>query len=73
MSPYRRAATESRHPSQCQKQDWKPAYHKGECALLKEGKAFEVEERRKLHNNGWWFDHSDIGPPCYVSLYYHRV
>ena len=23
---------------QCQKEDWKAAYHKGECALLKEGK-----------------------------------
>ncbi|KAH9939402.1 uncharacterized protein BXZ73DRAFT_43718 [Epithele typhae] len=37
---------------ECQKADWKKAYHKSECALLKEGKAAEVEGRRRLHDNG---------------------
>ncbi|RPD67498.1 hypothetical protein L227DRAFT_538683, partial [Lentinus tigrinus ALCF2SS1-6] len=46
---------------QCQTFDWKTRYHKDECGLLKQGKAHEVESRRKLHNNGWWFDHSPIG------------
>ncbi|KAI0737832.1 hypothetical protein C8Q80DRAFT_306107 [Daedaleopsis nitida] len=46
---------------ECQKADWKPAYHKGECALLKNGKLYEAEMRRPLHNNGRWFDNSSIG------------
>ncbi|KAI0749050.1 hypothetical protein C8Q74DRAFT_1222690 [Fomes fomentarius] len=35
----------------CQKEDWKPEAHKGDCRLLKEGKAYEVEQRRGLHDN----------------------
>ena len=46
---------------QCQKEDWKAAYHKGECALLKEGKDYEVESKRHLHNNGWYFDNGSLG------------
>ncbi|KAI0355495.1 hypothetical protein OH77DRAFT_1454873 [Trametes cingulata] len=45
---------------ECQKEDWQPGYHKGECALLKEGKAYEAEYRRKLHDNGWWFNHGSL-------------
>ncbi|TFK80621.1 hypothetical protein K466DRAFT_636437 [Polyporus arcularius HHB13444] len=37
----------------CQKQDWRPSYHRDECALLKAGNAFQVEDRRKLHDNEW--------------------
>ncbi|RPD67488.1 hypothetical protein L226DRAFT_608647 [Lentinus tigrinus ALCF2SS1-7] len=44
----------------CQKDDWKPAYHKGECGLLKEGKDYEVENKRKLHDNNW-FDNDLLG------------
>ncbi|RDX47735.1 hypothetical protein OH76DRAFT_1405526 [Lentinus brumalis] len=60
--------------AECQQDDWKLRYHKGECRLLHEGKAFEVESRRKLHNNGWYFDYGahgdqtlleDTGPHTY--------
>ena len=47
--------------SQCQKADWKANYHKGECNLLKAGKAYEVVNRRELHDNGWWFNNGIIG------------
>ncbi|RDX47740.1 hypothetical protein OH76DRAFT_1405531 [Lentinus brumalis] len=47
--------------AKCQKDDWKPAYHRGECDLLKEGKHYEVETRRKLHDNGWWFHSGGLG------------
>ncbi|RPD67502.1 hypothetical protein L227DRAFT_597163 [Lentinus tigrinus ALCF2SS1-6] len=47
--------------TKCQKDDWKPAYHRGECNLLREGKHFEVEDRRKLHDNGWWFHNGGLG------------
>ncbi|KAI0684350.1 hypothetical protein C8Q76DRAFT_804038 [Earliella scabrosa] len=46
---------------ECQKDDWTRAYHKGECKLLQKGKAYEVERRRKLHDNGWWFENSTLG------------
>ncbi|TFK83308.1 hypothetical protein K466DRAFT_602978 [Polyporus arcularius HHB13444] len=39
---------------ECQKDDWKQQWHKGECSLLKEGKLFEAERRRRLHDNDWW-------------------
>ncbi|TFK78304.1 hypothetical protein K466DRAFT_657155 [Polyporus arcularius HHB13444] len=45
----------------CQKDDWKPAYHRGECDLLEKGKHYEVEHRRKLHDNGWWFHRGGLG------------
>ena len=53
---------------QCQKEDWKAAYHKGECALLKEGKDYEVESKRHLHNNGWYFDNGSLGQHGYLSV-----
>ena len=60
---------------QCQKDDWTRAYHKGECKLLQKGKAYEVERRRKLHDNGWWFEKSTLGETllrnsaCFASLF----
>ncbi|KAI0705726.1 hypothetical protein C8T65DRAFT_235932 [Cerioporus squamosus] len=47
--------------TKCQKDDWQPAFHREECMLLKDGKAHEVENRRKLHDNGWWFVHGSLG------------
>lgn len=47
--------------AQCQKDDWKSQYHQGECQLLQDGNAYEVEARRKLHNNGWYFDYGPEG------------
>ncbi|KAI0371426.1 hypothetical protein BV20DRAFT_1051455 [Pilatotrama ljubarskyi] len=52
---------------ECQKEDWQAAYHKGECALLKEGKAYEAELRRKLHDNGWWFNHGSLSAACLLN------
>ncbi|KAI0705753.1 hypothetical protein C8T65DRAFT_236228 [Cerioporus squamosus] len=43
----------------CQKEDWTSKYHKGDCELLRQGKAHEVEMRRKLHGNDW-FHHSPL-------------
>ena len=51
---------------QCQTDDWKQAFHKGECALLKEGKAYEAETRRQLHNNGWWLENGPLGT-CLIA------
>ncbi|KAI0328243.1 hypothetical protein GY45DRAFT_1021423 [Cubamyces sp. BRFM 1775] len=47
---------------ECQKKDWTPEHHRFECALLCEGKEYEVECHRKLHDNGWWFNHGSLGP-----------
>ncbi len=47
--------------SQCQTDDWKVQYHQGECELLRDDKPYEVESRRKLHNNGWYFDYGPHG------------
>ncbi|TBU58633.1 hypothetical protein BD310DRAFT_453939 [Dichomitus squalens] len=41
---------------ECQKEDWKASLHKGDCDLLKQGKAFEVERRRGLHDNDWFMN-----------------
>ncbi|KAI0757964.1 hypothetical protein C8Q74DRAFT_1373037 [Fomes fomentarius] len=38
------------------RKDWRPEAHKGECRLLKEGKAYEVEQRRGLHDNNWFMN-----------------
>ncbi|RDX47721.1 hypothetical protein OH76DRAFT_1557533 [Lentinus brumalis] len=53
----------SRHycSEECQMDDWKPQYHEGECELLSAGKAYEAESRRKLHNNGWYWDYAETG------------
>ncbi|KAI0705737.1 hypothetical protein C8T65DRAFT_740777 [Cerioporus squamosus] len=49
--------------AECQKDDRKQQWHKGECSLLKKGKFFEAERRRRLHDNDWWMSSamSDIG------------
>ncbi|RDX47739.1 hypothetical protein OH76DRAFT_1405530 [Lentinus brumalis] len=52
---------------ECQREDWKPAYHRGECALLREGKAYEVECRRKLHDNGWYFENGGLGVKSFLA------
>ncbi|TFK80624.1 hypothetical protein K466DRAFT_591734 [Polyporus arcularius HHB13444] len=53
----------SRHycSDECQTDDWKAQYHQGECELLRDGKPYEVESRRNLHNNGWYFDYGPHG------------
>ena len=53
---------------QCQKGDWKADYHKGECSLLKAGRADEAERRRRLHDNGSWLHSGVMGQLPATSL-----
>ncbi|KAI9057689.1 hypothetical protein FKP32DRAFT_1669616 [Trametes sanguinea] len=53
--------------TQCQADDWHSDYHEGECSLLRAGKAYEAERRRKLHDNGWWFNHGSLAPESLIG------
>ncbi len=53
--------------------DWKPQYHEGECELLSAGKAYEAESRRKLHNNGWYWDYAETGQHASAQAFIFRV